>query len=283
MQITLGGAQLGFKYGLFNKKKIIYSEIKKIEKLVKKFNIKYIDTAINYGNSETVIGNSSLNKLNIITKIKIPNKKINIKKWINSQIFNSLRKLKKKKIFAILLHNYKDLTSKNKKEILKTLYDLKKKKIIKKIGVSIYSPNDLKTICKSWKPEVVQAPLNIFDQRIVNTGWINILKNKKIKLFVRSCFLQGLLISNYKKIYKLKKFHNLFDKFSRWCAQNKISRLLACLHFVKKYKKIDSLVVGFNNSKQLEEILNLFLKKTVNIPNKFNNNNLKLIDPRKWS
>ena len=51
----------------------------------------------------------------------------------------------------------------------------------------------------------------------------------------------------------------------------------------KKYKKIDSLVVGFNNSKQLEEILNLFLKKTVKIPNKFNNNNLKLIDPRKWS
>jgi len=130
MKITLGGAQFGFNYGCFNKKKIIYSEIKKIEKLVKKFDIKYIDTAINYGNSETVIGNSSLNKLNIITKIKIPNKKINIKKWINYQIDNSLKKLKKKNIYALLLHDYKDLNSKNKKEILKTLYDLKKKKII---------------------------------------------------------------------------------------------------------------------------------------------------------
>jgi aryl-alcohol dehydrogenase-like predicted oxidoreductase len=283
MKITLGGAQLGFNYGCFNKKKIIYSEIKKIEKLVKKFDIKYIDTAINYGNSETVIGNSSLNKLNIITKIKIPNKKINIKKWINYQIDNSLKKLKKKNIYALLLHDYKDLNSKNKKEILKTLYDLKKKKIIKKIGVSIYSPNDLKTIWKSWEPEVVQAPLNIFDQRIINSGWIDILKKKKIKLFVRSCFLQGLLISNYKKIYKLKKFHYSLNKFSKWCAQNKISKILACLHFVKKYTKIDFLIVGFNNSKQLEEILNLFLKKTVKIPNKFNNNNVKLIDPRKWN
>ena len=72
MKLVIGSAQLGMKYGLFNNKKISNSEFKKIEKLVFKSNINFIDTAISYGNSENIIGNSKLKNLNIITKIKLP-------------------------------------------------------------------------------------------------------------------------------------------------------------------------------------------------------------------
>jgi hypothetical protein len=57
-------------------------ELLRIENLVLKFKISFIDTSANYGNSEKIIGNSKLKKLNIITKFKLPNQKIDIKNWV---------------------------------------------------------------------------------------------------------------------------------------------------------------------------------------------------------
>ena len=76
MKLVIGSAQLGMNYGLFNNKKISVKEFKKIEKLVLKSKINFIDTATSYGLSEKIIGNSKLKNLHIITKIKLPKKKI---------------------------------------------------------------------------------------------------------------------------------------------------------------------------------------------------------------
>jgi aryl-alcohol dehydrogenase-like predicted oxidoreductase len=75
MKLVIGSAQLGMNYGLFNNKKISAKEFKKIEKLVLKSKINFIDTAASYGDSENIIGNSKLRNLHIITKIRLPKKK----------------------------------------------------------------------------------------------------------------------------------------------------------------------------------------------------------------
>jgi len=283
MKLVLGAVQFGKNYGLVNGKKIDSSELKKIEELVLKSNIKFIDTSINYGDSEKIIGNSNLNKLNVITKIKLPKKNIKIEQWLEKKIYLSLKRLRINRIYGILIHDYRDLFGAKGKKYLESLYNLKKKKIIKKIGISIYSPNDLKKIWRFWKPEIVQVPLNILDQRIQNTGWINTLKKSRTLIFARSCFLQGLLLSDYRSNKKFRKFYKILDHFLIWCEFRGISRLQACIDFIKMRKKIDYLIVGFNSYSQFNEILKSFnKKKTTNIPNIFSTNKLDLIDPRKW-
>ena len=106
-----------------------------------------------------------------------------------------------------------------------------------------------------YKIDLVLIPFNILDQRILYSGWLNILKKNKVLIFSRSCFLQGLLLSNYKFYRRFNKFYKILDKFSNWCKTNRISKLEACLSFVKKIKKIDYLIVGFNNYYQFKEIL----------------------------
>ena len=87
MKLVIGSAQLGMNYGLFNNRRISNKEFKKIEKLVLKSKIKFIDTAISYGDSENIIGNSKLKNLNIITKIKLPPKKnILVRDWVLKEI-----------------------------------------------------------------------------------------------------------------------------------------------------------------------------------------------------
>ena len=283
MKLVIGSAQLGMNYGLFNNKKINRKEFKKIEKLVLSSKINFIDTATSYGNSEKIIGNSKLKKLHIITKIKLPSKKnIHIRNWVSKEISRSLVKLKINKIYGVLIHNYKDLLGKNGKNYLLSLQELKRKKIIRKIGISVYNPQEIKSIWKFWKPDLIQAPFNPLDNRILESGWINILKKFKVKIFVRSIFLQGLLINENNSFVINKNSKILLNKFRNWCFKNNVSLLQACLHFIKQFKKIDYLVVGFNNYNQLKEIIDVFKKKQINVPRKFSTKKINLIDPRKW-
>ncbi len=283
MKLAVGTVKFGTNYGLINKKKIYLNEIKKISKFInsKINNINLIDTAFSYGKSHKIIGRTKLNKLKIVTKIRFLSKnKIN---YFNKNIDNLLKDLRVNQIYGLLFHDVKDAINKS---YLKLLLDLKKKKIIKKIGVSIYSPNDLKIIFKLWKPDIVQVPFNIFDQRLVKSGYLDLLKKLKIEIHVRSCFLQGLLVNydrNKKKFKKFQKWSDLLESWSGWCRNNNISKFEACLQFIKNYKKIDYLVVGFDNLKQLKEIIYTLDKKEIKITNKFYSSDLKLIDPRKWN
>ena len=284
MKLVLGSAQLGMNYGLFNNKKISFKEFKKIEKLVLKSKINFIDTATSYGDSEKIIGNSKLKKLHIITKIKIPNKKnIIVKNWLLKEISKSLSKLKIKKIYGVLIHDYKDLLGKHGKKYLLSLQELKRRNIIKYIGISVYEPQEIKKIWNFWKPDIIQIPFNPIDNRILNSGWVNILKKFKVKIYARSIFLQGLLINEDSSFKINKNFKIILNKYKNWCFRNNISLMQGCLHFVKQFKKIDYLVVGFNNYNQLKEIIDVFKKKQIIIPKKFSTNKINLIDPRKWN
>jgi aryl-alcohol dehydrogenase-like predicted oxidoreductase len=284
MKLVLGSAQFGMNYGLFNNKKINHKEFKKIENLVLNSNINFIDTSSNYGDSEKIIGNSQLKKLNIITKIKLPkNKNINIQSWVAIEILKSLKKLKINKIYGVLIHDYKDLLGKRGKTYLLALQKLKNKKIVNKIGISIYDPEELKQIWKFWKPDLVQFPINPLDNRILNSAWIDILKKYRVKMYARSIFLQGLLVNDYHSFKINKNYKIILNKFKNWCSINNISSIRACLDFVRQFKKIDYVVAGFNNYNHLKEIIEIFKKKNLIIPKKFSTNKINLIDPRKWN
>ena len=284
MKLVIGSAQLGMNYGLFNNRKINHKEFKKIEKLVLKSKINFIDTAISYGDSENIIGSSKLKNLHIITKIKLPSKKnIQVRDWALKEISKSLYKLKIKKIYGVLIHDYKDLLGKYGKDYLLSLQELKKKKIVKKIGISIYDPHEIQKVWKFWKPDLIQVPFNPLDNRIVDSGWVDVLRKFKVKIFARSIFLQGLLINKHNSFIINKNYKILLNQFKNWCYKNNISLLQACIHFVKQFKKIDYLVVGFNNYNQLKEIIDVFKKKQIIIPSNFSTNKKNLIDPRKWN
>ena len=198
MKIALGTANFGQKYGLI-KKKSPKKEIIKILNLCKNNNIKLIDTAINYGDTETELGKYDLSFFKICTKLpKIPySKKKDVENWVTKNINQSLKNLNLKKIDYVLMHSTDQLKLERSRIAYNVLHDLKKKNIIKKIGYSIYSTIELKKFYKKYKPDVIQAPYNVFDRRIKNTGWLKKLKKEKVEVFGRSIFLKGLLIRSF--------------------------------------------------------------------------------------
>ena len=255
--IVIGTANFNQTYGL-NSSKVNIKNIKEIINYSKKKKIKYYDTSGSYKNAETILGKNLNKDSKVITKlppIKLSMNNKKLKNWIINNIYRSKKNLDVKEIYALLMHRPKSLLSKKGNLIFKTLNDLKKKKIIKKIGVSEYDFNNVKKIIKKYKIDIVQVPFNVFDQRLIHE---NFSKYKKLEIHCRSIFLQGLLLKESKNLPK--KFNSLkakWKKWDDWVNVKKIDKIEACLNFVSKYKNLyDKIVVGIENKDQLKKIYN---------------------------
>jgi aryl-alcohol dehydrogenase-like predicted oxidoreductase len=283
-KIVIGTANFDKIYGIQKRKlpkKIINS---KILKILLKSKIKFLDTAFDYDNK--LFKGSNLKRFKIINKVKLPKKNIDfyIKNFENIFI-SKLKALGIDHFDYLLIHKSNDLKGKNGQIFLNKILNLKRNKYIKKVGVSIYEPKELLMIYKNFIPDLIQAPLNIFDQRIINSNFYDLIKKNDTKLQIRSIFLQGILLKNINELKKMKVNKKLITKistFEQLCKKNNISRLEACVSFVKNIKDIKFITIGFNSDIELKQILKSFKSKKKVYLKKSSIVEKKLIDPRKW-
>ena len=199
-KLCIGTVQLGQSYGPQKNKKILsLNELSKFISYLKKNKIKYLDTALIYSFDKRIRDtNISLKDFNIITKIQSPKKfRSNYKKKIILKIKKMLSNLRISSFYAVLLHDSKKLKKKDYLEFLSLVRLLKKMKLIKYYGISIYSQAEFYNFRKYGKPKIVQGQLNIFDQSMLKGNFLKKLKKEGIKFHARSIFLQGLLTINH--------------------------------------------------------------------------------------
>ena len=141
-------------------------------------------------------------------------------------------------------------------KIVEILNSLKKEKLVKRIGFSIYDPYKVKRIIDNYDFDVLQCPYNLFDKRLIDSGLSRLLRIRKIKIHLRSIFLQGLLLKNKKNIPIQFKNNYKIINYYKWLNKNNFSDLKVCLSELNKieYEKI---VIGINDASQLKEIIDL--------------------------
>jgi aryl-alcohol dehydrogenase-like predicted oxidoreductase len=277
-KIIIGTANFGQNYGI-SKKKVNLRSAKVVCGYAIENKIRYLDTATSYKNSNKII--KILNK-----KIEVITKVLPCKKWINfDYCLNEMNKiyfdLGNKKINTLLFHDKNFLFKKEGYQVYLNLIKLKKKKLFKNIGVSIYNFYNLNYLIKKYSFDIIQCPFNIFDQRLIETNWLSKLKNRGIKIHVRSIFLQGLLLNkNLNNNNISKKWKKDLMYFNEYANKNNINLIDLCMTFVTSYN-LNGYVIGIENLKNLKKII--FFKKVKKFNFKmFSNNKKKLIDPRKW-
>jgi aryl-alcohol dehydrogenase-like predicted oxidoreductase len=281
MNIIIGTGNFNPNY-LLESKKFLTNRMKKsiIKKAIDE-GVNIFDTGPDYGNAEKILGNNNSKKVKIITRFN----KFNKNKRITSDIIirnieKSQKKLKKKTLHAILIHDLSDLI-KFKKIYLKTIAIIKMRGMTSKIGISLYNPNDLFKFINFWTPDFIQIPYNVFDRRIEKGNFLNILKEKKIELHVRSIFFKGLLTDKNLMIDKLKTKKKIFSKWFDFCIKHNIEPYKACYLFVKQNKYVKKIILGADSSLQINQIINC-KKQFIKIPD-FKVKDSFLLNPYKWS
>jgi aryl-alcohol dehydrogenase-like predicted oxidoreductase len=283
-RLALGTAQFGQDYGVANRSgQVSFDQIKESLHIAALHGVNTLDTAITYGNSESLIGKIGVEKFRVITKLPEIPRGVDVQEWIKSQVMTSLGRLNTSSVYGLLLHRPQQFHGSLGLEVLAALKTLKEKGVINKIGISIYNPEDLDDLPLEHI-EIVQAPYNILDLRVFTSGIAKKLKDLGIELHTRSVFLQGLLLMPAKdRPAKFQRWDDLWSKWDAWLRDHDISAKQACLDFVLSQKEIDRVIVGFDSSSQLKELLEIASKESFNDWPIFEESDLNLLNPSHWS
>jgi aryl-alcohol dehydrogenase-like predicted oxidoreductase len=286
LKLALGTVQFGQDYGIANATgKVSRSEVDKILELARLKGIKTLDTAISYGESESILGQIGVQDFNIITKLpEFPTACNNIEKWMERQLNDSLKCLRLDSIYGFLLHRPQQLLEPENENLWATLLQFKEQGLIKKIGFSLYGPNELDQLWSHFKPDIIQAPYNIFDRRMVTSGWFKRLQNEGVEIHGRSVFLQGLLLfENKNRPQQFDKWSGHWQLWDGWLAQKKINALQAALVFALDNDLIDKVIVGVDSCHQLTEIIHATDTLIDNFPEELIITDEQLINPSNWN
>lgn len=286
MKIALGTVQFGLEYGVANQAgRVSFDDVGAILRQAAAHGIDTLDTAIAYGDSEQTLGKARMESWHLVTKLPpVPAQCADVGAWIDAQIEGSLARLGVRQLHGVLLHQPMQLLGEHGEQLAQGLQRIKAAGIARKIGVSVYAPEELDLLAGTIPFELVQAPLNLVDRRLIESGWANKLKSQGTEIHVRSAFLQGLLLlPSDKRPGKFDRFGAIWSEWSRWLDATGLTPLQACLAYVMRMAEIDKVVVGVDSVKQLNEIFDACRSQLPNLPQWELPVPADLINPARWS
>jgi aryl-alcohol dehydrogenase-like predicted oxidoreductase len=289
-RLILGGAQFGMPYGITNRRgQVLEGDVTAILARAQSAQLRFVDTAAAYGTSEQVLGRVLVDfpSFEIISKIPaLGGESIGVEdiRTVQDAVSRSLEVLDRGKLYALLVHACADLFKPGGGRLVEFLQELRSNGVASRIGVSVYEASEIDRVLETFTPDIVQMPLNLFDQRLIRSGHVAKLRAAGVEVHGRSAFLQGILLTDVADLPEhFKRFSNAFGAYSDFLEDNKLSRLAASLGFVLGQSGVDKVVVGVTSLQELDEILHVLRSQTA-LPamDRLASSDLNLIDPQRW-
>jgi aryl-alcohol dehydrogenase-like predicted oxidoreductase len=286
-RLALGTVQFGLDYGIANQAgRVPLLEVTKILQHAAAQGVDTLDTAIAYGDSESCLGQAGVAGWRVVTKLPaLPDGCEDVAAWVQKQIKDSLQRLGVSQLHGVLLHRPEQLFSKQHgPQLLRAILDIQAQNLTRKIGVSIYAPEELERLVGKMPLDLVQMPLNILDRRMEASGWVRRLKDQGAEVHVRSAFLQGLLLMPaVQRPQKFARWSPVWSEWSRWLGETGLTPLQACLGYVLGVDGVDKIVVGTDSVSQLNEIFSASDAVLPSLPDWGRPVDTDLINPARWS
>lgn len=292
MKIGLGTVQFGLDYGISNVTgKPPAEEVHEILRFAKSASIDLLDTAFHYGDSEAVIGATGLQiDFKVVTKTPQLNKAAvsDVDGAFIEKSFNeSLGRLDQTSVYGLLVHQINDVLAPGGENVLESLYRLRQQGQVEKIGISVYTEQQIEKLfsIRDIDIDIIQLPINVFDQHLYKCGSLHFLKARNIEIHARSVFLQGLLISESDKIKSyFDEFKPFFAEYHQFLKAKQMNLLQGALGYIKSLQCVDYALVGVNSIQELKEIAEAFATLPATLPDfsAFHSENQKLINPLVW-
>lgn len=285
MKLALGTVQFGLPYGIANRSGQVSSdEAAKILARAWAAGIDTLDTAIAYGESELRLGEIGVRQWRVISKLPaMPEKCRDVGAWVRESVQGSLQRLRIPRLGGLLLHRSQQLLGAQGDALYEALVAVKDQGEVGKIGVSIYGPEELDTLWPRYQLDVVQAPFNVIDRRLLTSGWLSRLRQAGLEVHVRSVFLQGLLLMEpANRPAAFDRWQPLWRQWHRWLDGQALTPLQGCLGYAMSQPEVDHVVVGVDSVTQLQEILSAVKTKCIAVPESLATEDPQLLNPSNW-
>jgi aryl-alcohol dehydrogenase-like predicted oxidoreductase len=263
-EIAFGGVEIGMPYGIgVQSHANMLTEKGAIQLLHAALDagINFIDTARQYGDSETIIGKAFAGKraeVVIATKCKhlrhadktIP---ADLGTIIKGSLTESLTALQTDYADLYMLHDSDPGIVKHP-DVIDTFAALKKAGSIRASGVSTYTPAETKAAIESGHWDVVQVPFNLLDQR--QEALFTLAQEKGIGIVIRSVLLKGLLSTRGRGLHPaLQPVEQRIERFGEMAQALQMPLPTLATRFALSFKEVSSILVGLDKMEYLEQSL----------------------------
>lgn len=278
---------MGLSYGINNSTgKVSFEDSCKILSKAFEKGISTLDTAEAYGSAHRVIGdfhklNPSI-RFNVITKIPHDIKVEEIEEKIETYI----QDLNVDYLEVLIFHSFDSY--KNNSQILKRLNSLKSQGLIKNIGVSIYTNNQIEALLLDDAIDVVQMPFNLLDNQSARGNLMQQLKDSGKIIHTRSAFLQGLFFTESSDMNPVsQKLSSELIEIKKIAKNENISISNLALGYCLQQKNIDQVLIGVDSISQLIDNLEsancIISQDVIEQINEVKVKDLDLLNPSLWN
>lgn len=283
-KLVLGTAQLGMAYGINNSSgQPDMEDAFDILDFAWESGITTFDTAAAYGSAETVLGSwirsRGHSEVFVISKLRSGVKGADIPAELDS----SLERLGLDHLDGYMLHSASDMSN---AQFLRRFQSIGSTKV-SHLGVSVYGPAQaMEAVGLGF--DYIQIPYNVFDRRLDRVRFFEAAKERAMRVFARSPFLQGLLLMEPHNIPDhLSRARSLVSRFREIAEKYGVSPLASALLFVLSKSEIDQVVFGVETREQLEEIVSasrLSAPECVfELSESFDEADESIVDPSTWT
>ncbi|OFX08839.1 MAG: hypothetical protein A2516_08800 [Alphaproteobacteria bacterium RIFOXYD12_FULL_60_8] len=287
MKLGLGTVQFGMDYAIdVNERRPDDRQVGEILDLAYKNGVRVLDTASLYGNSESVLGRNMQQNFRVVTKTPAFGQGhfgAQEAKVLRQTFLHSLENLRLSKVAALMAHRADDLLAPGGQHLFEAMLTLKNEGLVEKIGVSVYTGEQIDGLLECYNLDCIQVPVSLFDQRLIQSGHLTALKELGIEVHSRSSFLKGLIFQNPEVLpdhfvgakAQLRAFRAL-------TAEHGVTPLVGALSFILAQKEVDVVLCGVTSRAQLEEILEAAQSPITADMSSFALTDVNILNPGRW-
>jgi aryl-alcohol dehydrogenase-like predicted oxidoreductase len=175
---------------------------------------------------------------------------------VEAEVRAQLQRLGVDRVETILAPSATDLFSPNGPIVWDRLRALRDAGLCRKIGVSVYASDDPVGLTRRFKPDVVQAPASLLDQRLLVDGTLATLAELGVEVQLRSIFLNGLLfLPPDRAPTHLKAAAGRISRARRLIAEGRSDPLQAALGFALSRPEASSVLVGVASAAEMSAVI----------------------------
>lgn len=265
-EVAFGGVEIGIPYGIgVQSAADMISQTEATRLLDASFDagINFYDTARQYGQSESIIGNAFKDKRNrviIATKCQhfshangtTPGYS-ELKKLVDTSLKASLAALRTDYVDIFMLHQGA-LELLQNEDVQQIFSDLKKTGVVRATGVSTYTPEETRKSIETGAWDVIQLPFNIMDQR--QSSLFPLASSAGIGIVVRSVLMKGLLSGRGKDLHPaLNEVQDHIRTCNQVAAESSLELSTLATKFALAFPEVSSILVGLDRMEYLYKCL----------------------------
>jgi len=175
---------------------------------------------------------------------------------VEAELRAQMLRLGVERVDTIVAPSATDLFSPLGPQLWDRLKALKDEGLCQKIGVPVYASDDPVGVARRFKPDVMQAPASLLDQRLLLDGTLATIAGMGFEVLLRSIFLNGVLfLPPDRAPSHLKAAAGRISRARRLIAEGKSDPLQAALGFALTRPEASHVLVGVTSAAEMSAVV----------------------------